>query len=121
MAIGAAAVRANHPTLNRPRGLLGSTRDGLYHPQCCRNEGQDGFQGLFRLMNVFQVSHNSPHTYKLLTVEAHFERGIIKHLRLSYAFGPARTAIGCSQNALTSEIPGSGVRLTFRLNVVAQT
>jgi len=43
MAIGAAAVRANHLTFEGPSRFMGRTRRGLYHPQCHRNEGQYHF------------------------------------------------------------------------------
>src|ERR1700737_4726689 len=37
----AAAVRADHLTLEGPGRFLGRARRALYHPQCRRNEGQD--------------------------------------------------------------------------------
>ena len=52
--------------------------------------------GLFRLMNGFQGSHNSPHIHELLTLETR-PNGVVKPVRLSYPLGPARTAVGCIQ------------------------
>jgi hypothetical protein len=43
----AAAVRADHLTLEGPGRFLGSARDGLYHPHSHRNNGENYFHNFF--------------------------------------------------------------------------
>src|SRR5262245_39147011 len=57
----AAAVRADHLSLEGPGRFFSRARHGLHRSHSCRNNGQNYFHGFFPLMKAqFREGHNSP-------------------------------------------------------------